>query len=233
VNNRILILATAVFSIGILALGWFIGVSPRLTELSSNAASLVSTQEQIRQYEADLAVLKTQYEDIDTVRAELEQLRASLPVDGDFPDLMRQIEQLATASAVSIKDYSLATPIVYGAAEGETTPATGSEISGGTLLAIPLSITVDGANAETVFAFIKSMQLGQRLFLVTDFTLTVVPAEKGPASVTVVVNALVYSLLDPNAAVPDPAAAEAAPAETPAPVETPVAEATPTPTPTP
>ncbi|KFF58246.1 hypothetical protein JF66_19960 [Cryobacterium sp. MLB-32] len=83
-----------------------------------------------------------------------------------------------------------------GVAGANAVPTVDPRLTPTNFVAIPVSITVDGPY-DNVLGFVSGLQHGRRLIMVTAVS-TTVPTPAG--SVTGTVTALVYVLLDPNAA---------------------------------
>jgi hypothetical protein len=215
-NNRIWILGTVIVSLGVMVLGFVLGIQPKLTEMTNNAADLAAAESQNAASLAELEALKVQYENIDEVRAELESLRQSLPADGDYPGFLAELEAAAQATGTTISSYSQTAAIVYGpAAVADASDPSAAPVNGGTLLGIPVSMSLANTDSAMLFDFLNRLRLGNRLFLLGDFSFA-----SGDGSYTLSLSAHFFTLIDPNA-VPadavnasDPAAPEATPVPT-------------------
>jgi hypothetical protein len=234
-NNRIWILGTVIASLAVIAVGVAIGILPKLTETSINTLELANVQAQNAAYQAELELLKQQFENIDEVRDELEQLQESLPADGDYPGFIEEVAGISQETGVQILETAQTAPIVYGstATDGSDTGTAAAPISGGTLLAIPYTIKVNSTNPYAVFTFMDRLRLGDRLLLITAYDF-IVEEENGVQVYEITISLYIYTLVDPSAVpvdtdgdvptdpVPTP---EATPTETPTPTDS----ATPTP----
>lgn len=227
-NNRILILVTVIASIAIVALGLVIGVSPNLASSAKSEIERAAVDGQNSIYEADLARLKKQFESIDDIKAELADLQESLPADAQTAEFLRAISDAATKTGVVLNEFAQEAPVVYGqfdSGDGSGTEASAS-ISGGTLLGIPVSQSVSSFDFGAIINFVRELQYGTRLFVITDLKLTVETVDEAPRG-TLMITGYMYTLADPDAqtdAVP-------LPTETEAPVEpAPSDSATPAPT---
>lgn len=204
-NNRIWILGTAVVCIAVIALGVLLGISPKLTEIQSNSASLLQLQGQNAAYQAELAALKQQYEDIDKVRDELEELRRGLPADADYANFIREVEAAAVATGTTVMTYTQGAPVVYGAtvAEGADTGTADAPISGGTLLALPVDMQIFSVG-DGALLFLDELRTGDRIFALGNFDLSISITGEASGTMSITFSALIYTLVDPNA-VPDDA----------------------------
>ncbi|MFC5502770.1 hypothetical protein ACFPJ4_11020 [Lysinimonas soli] len=111
---------------------------------------------------------------------------------------------------------------------------TDPRITGTNFIAIPVSVTTEGDWPSTL-SFVKGLQSGQRLFLVTGIS-TTHSADK-PNLISATVKGYIYVLLDPKSAKVETATSTPTPTPTPTPTASsspnPSGSATPTPTPSP
>lgn len=213
-NTRIWMLITAVACVVIIALGYFLGIAPKLAEATKADADRTAVEQQNAAYEAQLAALIKQYEGIDEIRAELQELQRSLPPGDGEPDLLDALAGYAAATGVSVASFAQDSPVPYAGEVG----------AGGTLLGIPIKATLVGPDFRSVMAVVKQLQTGPRLFMVSQFTLS--GTEGG---FTLDLSGYVYTLTTATIAAPT---ATPAP-EAPAPEETPAPESTEAPAPAP
>ena len=207
-------LITAIACIAIIALGYFLGVSPKIAEAAKADADRVAVEQQNSIYEIQLAGLIEQYEGIDEIRAELEELQRSLPPGDGQADLLSALDSAAVANGVSVAAFT----------QGGAVPYAGEAGSGGTLVGVPITATLIAADYRSIMALVKQMQDGPRLFMVSKFTLS---ATEG--GYTVDLSGYVYTLTATTIAAPTSTPAP----EVPAPEETPAPESTEAPVPTP
>lgn len=234
-NNRVWIFGTIIASIAVIALGVVVGILPKLTETGANTVNLANVVAQNQAYEADLAALKVQFENIDDVRKKLAELQKSLPAGGAYPDIIAEIAELAAENGVQILETSQTAPIVYGATDAaETDSDTGTAatpISGGTLLAIPYVVRYDSTDRFAGLGFLNGLRLGNRLLLISDINYAV--KERNSLLVyETTVSFFIYTLVDPSA-VPVDSGAGDPPTDVPPAEETPAPTDTATGTPTP
>ncbi|MCP2029974.1 hypothetical protein L1277_000038 [Okibacterium sp. HSC-33S16] len=131
-RNKIWILASAIVMIGILALGWFVGVNPLLQTKASTDEQKSSVEAQNTATELAIAKLKGDFESIDELRTELAGLRESIPADGQLPAFLTQLDTLASESATKVTALTVSEAIEY------TAPAT-------SVVAPPVDEATDGA----------------------------------------------------------------------------------------
>jgi hypothetical protein len=246
-NNRTWIFGTIAFSLVVIILGWVLAISPKINELADNAVALSAAQQQQASARADLEALKAQYANIDVIRAQLALIQLSLPIDGDYPDLHQEVSDVCDATGVSLKGWVNNTPVFIAATTttpvGEpdpsstaapvdpATPADGQPAAGGSLLAIPIDITVVNARGfAPLYNFVEKMRLSSRLLVVTGIAAEVKQVDGRP-QYSMTLSVFVYSVVNPNAAPPTPTPAPTpSPTGTPTPTPTGVSTSTPVPT---
>lgn len=189
--------ATVFGALVIMAAAWFLAISPTMSaaaEIQEQAEQTVSQNEML---EMQLTQLKADFEKLPEYKAELATLQQQIPTDAMLSDYLRQLQQIATAHAVTLTTITpapaqlvaLAAPA---AAPEATAPAEGTEGTEGAvepaatdpsavpappvaagpagLAAIPFSLTVLGSYDNTN-AFLWDLQNATpRLFLVSGLT---------------------------------------------------------------
>lgn len=133
---KIWILGLAIVMVGILALGWFVGVDPQLQAKAAADEQRVSVEAQNTATVAAIEKLKGDFETIDALRAELAGLRGSVPAGGELPAFLTQLDTLASESATLVTALTVAEAIEY------TAPAT-------SVVEPPVEAPVEGAEEES------------------------------------------------------------------------------------
>lgn len=164
---RLWVIGAAFVAVLVVALGWFLGIAPRLTEAAVADAERRSVEQINTTYEATLAELRTVTDDLPTFRDQLEVLRTAIPTDASVSTLLGQLTQLADQSGVIITAVEVGQPALV----------TGADEAGLNLVGVPVSITVTGPT-DRFPEFARAVQRGPRLMLVPSFSFT----EEGPAS---------------------------------------------------
>jgi Tfp pilus assembly protein PilO len=202
-GTRVWALITTVLGIGILAAAWFLGASPFLqaqAQAETQRSAAVTQNEGIR---SAIATLKEQKEKLPEYEARGKELEVAIPSDIESADLIRTLNNLATASGVTISQISFSDPLTYSPPTGEVVdaelapnPVTDSRITGENFLLVPITLSVTGGWNE-VLAFTHGMQTGDRLMLVTKVTTT---ANEG--TFTTSLSGAMYVLIRPEAPAP-------------------------------
>lgn len=233
--NRLWIAGTAILVAAVLALGWVLGISPKLAEASAadktresvDAANTISLQE--------LASLKKQFEGIEGIRDELYELQKSIPVDADLPDFIRQLNAMGAKYGVAIESITTNDASIWTKPEVPPTDADGKPIDissvPDTFAIVPIALKVSGSYAQ-ILAFAQALQHGERLFLMGTFVVTTSgPGEDGVSVYDGEIGGVVFVLEGPRARPEEPREPEPEPTPTATPI--PTGSGTPTPTPTP
>jgi len=169
-TNRIWLLGTAIVVIAVLALGYLLGISPKLTELAAGEASLTTVTAQNAQEQAKLLSLQKEFENIDELQDQLDELQAAIPADVSLPDFIRQLNELAATTQVRIDSITTGPPEAYITpgvpgtildADRNVVPLPAAPAS---LITVNFSIKVSGP-AGSIQNFTEGLQKGKRLFL--------------------------------------------------------------------
>lgn len=138
-NNRLWVLCTFIVVAAVVAMGWLIGVSPKLDEASANKDELSMVEMQNTVHQANLARIKKEYEQLDSLKAQLASLRQQLPASDDLSTFIGELHALEQKSKVTITSITTGDGQPYvaavgTAAKGASTGATntGAAAAGGT-----------------------------------------------------------------------------------------------------
>lgn len=255
VNNRIWIVGAALIMVVVVLLGWFLGASPRLGEVAANEVQRQAAVTQNQAYAAELAALKEDFENIDTFRAELDELQDALPSGSGLARFIGSLRDLEAASGVVLTNFTSADaePFVYletvpaAPAPAATTEAEGDAateapatpvgpapklvqtLSPDEFVSIQINLVVTGTQAQ-VIDFVDALQHAKRRFLVTTLSVTTEDAATGQYTGTI--GGSVYVLIDPNKpadAEDEQDVPEPAPSASPTPSSSPSPSGSPTP----
>lgn len=229
-KNRLWTIGCILVMVAVLVGGIFLGVQPQLAAAAAANQQRESVEASNAGQAAVLEQLKTDFDGIDVLKAELEPLSASVPSGTRMPALVNQIHALAGATQVTldgltVSDATPYTPVEAPAAESESeppaepTPATAAPTAGVPPVTSPLitaanfaslavTVTVTGSYGNAL-NFVNGLQTGDRLFLVTGLTTTAeAPAEgeESTGEVTAAISGLVYVLVPATGDATAPAA---------------------------
>ncbi|WP_157157211.1 type 4a pilus biogenesis protein PilO [Diaminobutyricimonas sp. LJ205] len=215
-RSRLWIVGSVMVMVALVALGWFVGIAPKLAEASAADQERTSVANANLVHEALVGELKRLNDDLPVLQAELAEVRKAMPDDPAIATLLGQLNELANGSGVVITSFTASTPadvvsVPVAAPPAGETPADGAPadgtaaaaaapsttpapvtIAGSQFVSIPVSISVNGDPANAA-SFIKSLQFGERLVLITDLTMTA-PTEEAVGVSTF--NGFIYVLRD-------------------------------------
>ena len=126
-NNRYWIFGTVVIAGGVAALGWFVGIQPALQAAAVTDASRVDVEAQNALYEAQLVQLREDFENIDGLRAEVEELQLVIPDHADYAGFVAELNALAGATATTITNVVIGDATWYTAAPTDAAPPAATE----------------------------------------------------------------------------------------------------------
>lgn len=164
----------------IIGAGWIFGISPQLSDAAATNAVRISVVNQNASNGILLAKLKRDYQQIDSLRANLEVLRAAVPTNANFSSFVTELNQLAntlliTVRSITVNDAKPYAPVTAQAPNSTGTSApptlTDPRITTSNFVVIPVQFAVTG-NYANVLDFVHEVQVGQRLFLVTTLMTT-------------------------------------------------------------
>lgn len=197
---RLWVIGSVLASIIIIALGWFLGVSPRLAEAAAAEAERQSVETVNVGYEATLIELQSLSENLPSLASQLDELRLSIPDEPGLSPLLGQLNALAESSGVFLDRVVASPPALF----PEETLA-GSGVNA--LVVLPVSIEASGPGIA-LDSFIRAVQFGERLVLVTNIDLT-----EDPVSGTVILTGFIFVLPPDGAVLPTEEATGEVPVE--------------------
>ncbi len=197
-GNRIWVGATVLIMVVLVAAGWFLGIQPALASAAAADAQRANVEAQIATQQATISALDVEQRKLPTLKDDYELLQKSIPGDADTAGFITDLDKLAVAAGVQIQGFTVSDPVAYtvpisaatsvtdtttdGAATDESvaaptvpsapTPApvvTNPLITPDNFVIIEMGIDV-GGTYEAFLSFVKGLQTGERLFLVTGLT---------------------------------------------------------------
>ncbi len=213
-KNRLWTLGLSAAIVVVAVFGYILGVSPILAQTSAAEQQLSSVTTTNTSTQSRNAVLKSQFSNMASLRADLSKLNASIPLGAEMPVFLREINGLIDKAGVVLGTVTVSAGELYkspdaaAAAPASTavTPSPSPSPSAGTsapvapaapagpssrLTLIPVQISVNGGY-DAVMAFVGSVQTGERLYLVKSVAVSSSP-EKPDAFVATVIG-FVYAL---------------------------------------
>lgn len=189
---------TTLLCVALLGLSWLLLVSPQRTEAAELRDQNASTQSQNDLLEVKIAQLRAQFAKLPESQAELASILAQMPPDAGMPRLVRDLDAMSESTGVTLSSVTpgpgqtlttgTAVPGAAPAAPTATAAAGAAAgtaaVDGSTVVAIPVTVAVDGDYFQTV-AFLKQLQTQMpRAFLVTAVQMSAGSAGGADASAT-------------------------------------------------
>ncbi len=239
-STRIWTFATVIVIIIVIALGWFLGISPKLADAARFDADRTSVQAQNDLARVTLAQLQSDFERLDELRLELEGLRAEFPTDAAYDDAVEELLTELISADLTLQNVAINEPAPTTAdvlEDGEAPPP--SEVDGdgvlptGSLLRVSVSVTVIGP-LPAILSYIETLQESARFAIVSTGNYGRDAAGDGEMTFSMIMYAVSGEdlLAVPPAPEPEPEP-EPEPSESPTPEATDPAATDPTATPTP
>ena len=201
--------------------GWFLGIQPQLSAANAASGSRASEAARNATSERLLVTLKKDFEGIGELKNSNATLRRSVPSSAQLSTFVTELDALSSQNAVSVTTIAVSDakaytpPVIVAAAVTGAAPSptpspsasaapvvaapvapqapplvTNPKITAANFIAIPIALKISGQYAN-VLNFVKGLQAGERLFLVTNLsTKTVVPS-----TVDADITGLIYVLL--------------------------------------
>ncbi len=208
-SNRLWALGSAVLVVAIVAMGWFLGISPKLSEASTADEQRVTAETQNIAQAAEVAKIKKQYEQLPALKQQLAVLRGAMPTDDELSTFLGELHKLEQTNGVTLISVETKDALPYTPVDKPftTVSTTNPLVTPENFVAIPMTLNVTGA-PDRVMDFVQGVQTGDRLFLVTALNLA--EDETGDAY-SAKVEGYVYVLLDKPLAAPKTVDAAEAP----------------------
>lgn len=214
-NSKLWLLMAAVVSVVVLFMGWFLGISPKISEISAAELQRTNVEAQNAGFQQTIDQLESDSKNMGKLKGDLEKMQVQLPPNGELSTFLGQLHTLEELSGVQLVSFSAGTPGPFASVPNGTDTVQSALVSGENLIVINVDLKVTGTR-EQVLEFVNDLQFGERLFLINSISLqSGSDAEQG---YTGSISGFVYVLVDPSA---------------PPPTVTPVAPVTPDPTPSP
>ena len=172
----------AAASLGILAAGYLLLVSPQQSGAADTTARAASVEQSNVAAQQKIDALKIQFKDLPTLQGQVAAIRTRIPAAPQEPTLLRTLSALAKSSGISLVSVDVRTPTVVAAAGATTAQTTAAA----TLSEIPLSLEITGSYANTRL-FLTGLESMPRSLLVTGVAMTRVTPD--PAGSTAVARA--------------------------------------------
>ncbi|HVB26889.1 MAG TPA: type 4a pilus biogenesis protein PilO [Mycobacteriales bacterium] len=165
---------TAAGALGVLAVGWFLLVSPQHTRAATLRTQAASQEQSNQSLANQVAALSAQGRELPKVQADLAKLATELPNNPGLPSLIRDLSSAADDAGIELVSLAPTTPAYV----TTTTPTGGTTTSSSTSAATPqlaqiqLTIGVSG-NYYNLEQFLYALEHLPRAMLVSGMQLAV------------------------------------------------------------
>ncbi len=113
-NNRVWAIGVVLGIGAIVLLGWFLGISPVLTQGSAAAAQTQQVSDQNAALRASGDKLKAQFAKLPQLNSQLTALQAEVPGSAALDGFLDQLQGLAQLSGVTISSFTAGEAVPYG-----------------------------------------------------------------------------------------------------------------------
>ena len=183
-RNTPLIAGTGVLAVLALVATYFFLVAPKRAEAAEIATQTVQAAQQNEQLQQQTDLLASQFATLDERKAELAEIRATLPAEADVQGLLRQVAAYAASDGVSLLSTTVGTPVLHGGSATDTTT------TGPVVVDVPVTLGIDGAFAATQL-FVKQVQADMGRFLLLN-AVSLGAGATGPDTVATTLTGTVY-----------------------------------------
>ncbi|QSB23519.1 type IV pilus assembly protein FimV [Curtobacterium sp. 24E2] len=200
------VLAMAVVAVG----GFFLAVQPQLAQTAAAHTQTASVEQTNDTSRSELARLREQAADLPAMKRELSTRAASVPDTARLSAFIDELNTIAAASGMQVSSFTASDATAYSpavtaepaaAGQGAATPSaspsatagaapsapqapslvTDAAVTGQNFSVIPVTVAVDGS-FDQALQFVKGVQGGDRLFLITTISSAEKSGEDGTAS---------------------------------------------------
>jgi hypothetical protein len=159
-GNRLFGLIVAVLVVAVVLVGWLLGISPVVSQIAQANIERQNVEVLNQSHQAQLDLLKVQYEDMPQLAKQLQTLQKSIPGSLASDDFVDELQTIATRTGVAITSVTLGEAVLYGtSADGTVAPPTpepeptddaDAPAEGPDATPEPSDATVDTSSGQTV-----------------------------------------------------------------------------------
>ena len=182
-RNRLFVIGAVLTMAVVIFFGWAVGVQPQLAASVAAAEETKAVRASNAAQTDVLSVLKKDYANIGTLKAQRDQLRKAVPAGTDMSAFIDELHTVVVSHGVALGNFAVTegqeyvAPTAAGtdtaAPAGKAAPVPGAGAAPDGLVLMPIQLSVTGQYGK-VLDFVQGLQTGTRLVLVT--TLTTAPS---------------------------------------------------------
>ena len=179
-SSRVKVVALSLLMAVVIVAGWLIGIAPELSDAATANRNRAAVLSQNMASEVKLRKLKQDYVGIDEFRKQLSILKVSVPASGEISTFVTELNTLAnrqkvTVRSITVNDAKPYTPVAAPAANtpggSSNPPTTNPRITSSNFIVVPVQFSVTG-DYSSVLEFVHEVQVGVRLFLISNLSST-------------------------------------------------------------
>lgn len=222
-TNRLWAIGAVILMIVVLVGGWFIGVQPQLAQAAADDMERAGIEAQNQAQLAEIAALTEQNKDFDSIEAEYKKLQKSIPSSANTASFIQSLNSLSDSAGVQVTDITVSDTIAYTVPQSAVPPETPTDgatpapsetaaptptaptgyvastsplITPDNFVGIKVGVVVKGTYSNAL-AFVKGLQSGDRLMLVTGISTSALADDSG--LVETHIDGMIYVLKQPKA----------------------------------
>ncbi|MGL4109458.1 type 4a pilus biogenesis protein PilO [Clostridium sp. LP20] len=166
-NEKILIGVLSFLAIA--ALVYILIIAPSNKKLEPNMARIKSLEEQVNNIDSLQISIKDKEKELDGLKGQYDEATKSIPKTDRYPQVVRDIEGMASSAGIKINSGNFSKPQVIAANNNAVDDGMQkNQTEGLTAFTVALDIT---GNYNQCLEFIKSLEKDERILEVTTFTL--------------------------------------------------------------
>ncbi|MEW1957547.1 hypothetical protein [Kineococcus sp. NPDC059986] len=226
-KTTVWVAGAAAIALLVLAAGWLLVLGPQ----RASAADAMTQRNAVKAQNATLALqnqtLKAQFANLDTRRARLAEIRATMPDDSQLPALLRQLQASATSAGTTLTEFTSGAPTLWGS-DGAVAAAPAAASKAPAVVQVPVTLSTTASFASTEL-YVKQLQSDSTRFFLID---SVKLSQADAGSVLATIEGKVFVFADDAARLTGTTSGASAPSATAGTAPTAAATAQPTATPT-
>ncbi len=166
-KHRLSLIVIGALAGAILLGGWILGIQPQIDRIDSANEQTASIRQINDVQQTKNAALAADNEKLGDYKSDLSAKQDEIPAGRSQQDLINQIDAAANSSDVTVKALSFDVAADYTAPAGVEVPS----VSSGSLIDIPLTMSVEGPRAK-LEDFLAKLQTSSRIVTIhsSDYT---------------------------------------------------------------
>lgn len=160
---RVWTFAAVIVIIATVALGWFLGISPKLAEATRFETDRIAVAAQNQASLLTLEQLRQDFDRIDEYQSELEALQEEFPESTEYDEIVQAALTASTDLGLEVQSFTVNEPR---SASSEVLPDQFGQVPEGTLLVAEVTLDVKG-DVRTALELAERLRTSVRFTLVT------------------------------------------------------------------